>query len=173
MGGKTVDHLIDGADWVVKPGHRGQEAARHLWGKPRRLRHFVGIGIGQVFAVRCRPRGRSNLLTFMDTTPRYRETFRELMDKRIGNPKIDQELLRTRSPPFAANKIEVPLFVAQGYNDPRVNHAEAEQIVHALKVHGKPVEYLVKMDEGHGFENPENRLDFYEKMEAFLEMHLL
>ena len=55
------------------------------------------------------------------------------MYKRVGNPKIDQELLRTRSPLFAANKIEVPLFVAQGYNDPRVNHAEAEQIVQALK----------------------------------------
>jgi hypothetical protein len=56
---------------------------------------------------------------------------------------------------------------------PWTRHAEAEQIVHALKANGKAVEYLVKTDEGHGFENPENRLDFYEKMEAFLEKHLL
>jgi dipeptidyl aminopeptidase/acylaminoacyl peptidase len=117
--------------------------------------------------------GVSNLFTFMNTIPPYWETFRELMYERVGNPKIDQELLRTRSPLFAADKIEVPLFVAQGYSDPRVNHAEAEQIVHALKANGKPVEYLLKMDEGHGFEKPENRLDFYEKMEAFLEKHLL
>jgi dipeptidyl aminopeptidase/acylaminoacyl peptidase len=95
------------------------------------------------------------------------------MYKRIGNPKIDQELLHARSPLFAADKIEVPLFVAQGYNDPRVNRAEAEQIVHALKTNGKPVEYLLKRDEGHGFENPENRMDFYERMETFLEKHLL
>ena len=54
-----------------------------------------------------------------------------------------------------------------------MNHAEAEQIVAALKANKKPVEYLVKMDEGHGFENPENRLDFYARMEAFLEKHLL
>ena len=72
----------------------------------------------------------------------------------------------------AADKIEAPLLVAQGYNDPRVNHAEAEQIVEALKAKGSPVEYLVKMDEGHGFQNPENRMEFYEKMEAFLKSHL-
>ena len=65
-----------------------------------------------------------------------------------------------------------PLFIAQGYNDPRVNHAEAEQIVAALKKNGKAVEYMVKMDEGHGFRNPENRLDFYARMESFLAEHL-
>ena len=95
------------------------------------------------------------------------------MYKRVGNPQTDRELLRSRSPLFAAHNIEAPLFVAQGYNDPRVNHAEAEQIVAALKANKKPVEYMVKMDEGHGFENPENRLDFYARMEAFLEKHLL
>ncbi len=42
----------------------------------------------------------------------------------------------------------------------------------ALKKNGKPVEYMVKMDEGHGFRNPENRLDFYGKMEAFLRKYL-
>jgi dipeptidyl aminopeptidase/acylaminoacyl peptidase len=84
----------------------------------------------------------------------------------------DEALLRARSPLFAADKIKAPLFVAQGYNDPRVNHAEAEQIVSALKKNGQPVEYLVKMDEGHGFENPKNQLDFYERMEAFLEKYL-
>ena len=36
----------------------------------------------------------------------------------------------------------------------------------------KPVEYMVKMDEGHGFRNPENRLDFYNRMESFLGEHL-
>ena len=173
-GGKMLDDLIDGADWIVRQGVADE----------KRLGIYGGSygGYATLSALAFRPKvfacgvdyvGVSNLLTFMNTIPPYWETFRELMYKRVGNPKIDQELLRTRSPLFAADKIEVPLFVAQGYNDPRVNHAEAEQIVHALKANGKPVEYLLKMDEGHGFENPENRLDFYEKMEAFLEKHLL
>ena len=173
-GGKMLDDLIDGADWIVRQGIADK----------KRLGIYGASygGYATLSALAFRPKvfacgvdyvGVSNLFTFMNTIPPYWETFRELMYKRVGNPKIDQELLRTRSPLFAADKIEVPLFVAQGYNDPRVNHAEAEQIVHALKANGKPVEYLLKMDEGHGFENPENRLDFYEKMEAFLERHLL
>ena len=173
-GGKMLDDLIDGADWVVSQGIADK----------KRLGIYGGSygGYATLSALAFRPKvfacgvdyvGVSNLLTFMDTIPPYWETFRELMYKRIGNPKIDQELLRLRSPLFAADKIQVPLFVAQGYNDPRVNHAEAEQIVRALKANGKPVVYLVKMDEGHGFENPENRLEFYEKMESFLEKHLL
>ena len=173
-GGKMLDDLIDGADWIVRQGIADR----------KRLGIYGASygGYATLSALAFRPKvfacgvdyvGVSNLFTFMNTIPPYWETFRELMYKRIGNPKTDQELLRMRSPLFAADKIEVPLFVAQGYHDPRVNHAEAEQIVQALKANGKSVEYLMKMDEGHGFENPENRLDFYEKMEAFLEKHLL
>jgi len=41
-----------------------------------------------------------------------------------------------------------------------------------LKANKQPVEYMVKMDEGHGFANPENRIDFYRHMEAFLKKYL-
>ena len=40
--------------------------------------------------------------------------------------------------------------VVQGANDPRVNKAEADQIVIALRDRGFPVEYLLAPDEGHG-----------------------
>ena len=46
------------------------------------------------------------------------------------------------------DKIKVPLFIAQGSERPALNHAEAEQIVAALKRNGNPVEYMLKMDEG-------------------------
>jgi dipeptidyl aminopeptidase/acylaminoacyl peptidase len=173
-GGKMLDDLIDGADWIVRQGIADKKRLGIYGASYGGYATLCALAFRpKVFACGVDYVGVSNLSTFMSTIPPYWETFRELMYKRVGNPKIDQELLRTRSPLFAADKIEVPLFVAQGYNDPRVNHAEAEQIVHALKANGKPVEYLLKMDEGHGFENPENRLDFYEQMEAFLEKHLL
>ena len=34
------------------------------------------------------------------------------------------------------------------------------------------LEYIVKENEGHGFHNEENRFEFYEAMERFLEKHL-
>ena len=76
------------------------------------------------------------------------------------------------SPFFNADKISVPLFVAQGANDPRVRKEESDQIVDALRRRGVDVEYLVKDNEGHGFSNEENRFEFYRAMERFLDRHL-
>ena len=65
-----------------------------------------------------------------------------------------------------------PLMVVQGANDPRVTKVESDQIVAALEARGVEVEYMVKDDEGHGFANPENRLDLYRAMERFFAEHL-
>jgi dipeptidyl aminopeptidase/acylaminoacyl peptidase len=80
--------------------------------------------------------------------------------------------MRATSPVFQADRIRTPLFVAQGARDPRVNKAESDQIVQALRKRGVQVQYLVKDNEGHGFANEENRFEFYETMEGFLQQHL-
>ena len=81
-------------------------------------------------------------------------------------------MLEAYSPALHADKIVAPLFIAQGANDPRVNKAESDQMVAALRERGVDVEYMVKDNEGHGFHNQENRFDFYRAMEAFLAKHL-
>jgi dipeptidyl aminopeptidase/acylaminoacyl peptidase len=91
-----------------------------------------------------------------------------MMYEMIGDPESEQALLRAVSPVFHADRIAAPLFVAQGANDPRVKKAESDQIVDALRSRGIEVEYMVKDDEGHGFENEENRFHFYRAMERFL-----
>ena len=90
---------------------------------------------------------------------------------RVGDIE-DEEFLKSRSPLFKADKIKIPLLIAQGANDPRVKQAESEQIVEAVRKAGKPVEYLLFPDEGHGFARPENRLKFCAHAEAFLARHL-
>jgi len=47
----------------------------------------------------------------------------------VGNPKKDSVLIAAASPVLHADKIKVPLLVAQGANDPRVNKAESDQMV--------------------------------------------
>jgi len=78
----------------------------------------------------------------------------------------------SRSPITKVDSIRIPMLIAQGANDPRVNQAESEQIVAALKANEQYVEYVVYPDEGHGFARPENRLDFYGKTEDFLARYL-
>ena len=62
--------------------------------------------------------------------------------------------------------------MAQGAKDPRVKQSESDQIVSALRARGIDVPYLLKENEGHGFRNEENRFEFYEMAEDFLEKHL-
>ena len=84
----------------------------------------------------------------------------------------EPKLLTAASPLFHADKIKVPLLVAQGANDPRVKKAESDQIVEAVKKHGIEVQYMVKDNEGHGFRNEENRFEFYRAMEDFFAKHI-
>lgn len=116
--------------------------------------------------------GVSNLFTFMNTIPPYWTPYLDQFHEMVGDPKKDSLLLASASPALHADKIKTPLFIAQGANDPRVNKAESDQMVEALKKRGVVVEYMVKNDEGHGFRNQDNRFDFYGAMEKFLDKHL-
>jgi dipeptidyl aminopeptidase/acylaminoacyl peptidase len=108
----------------------------------------------------------------MNTIPPYWKPYLEMMYEMVGNPEKDKDLLAERSPALHAHQIKAPLLIAQGANDPRVNKDESEQIVNALKRNGISVQYILKENEGHGFANEENQFEFYEAMEAFLNLHL-
>lgn len=116
--------------------------------------------------------GVSNLLTFMNTIPPYWKPFLVKMHAMVGDPVKDKAKLEANSPALHADRIVTPLFIAQGAHDPRVNKAESDQMVQALKARGVEVEYMVKDNEGHGFHNDENKFEFYEHMERFLAQHL-
>ncbi len=116
--------------------------------------------------------GVSNLFTFMNTIPPYWKPLLDMMYEMVGHPEKDAVQMEATSPALNAHRIMTPLFVAQGANDPRVNIAESDQIVEAMRKRGVEVEYMVKDNEGHGFSNEENRFDFYRAMEAFLAKHI-
>jgi dipeptidyl aminopeptidase/acylaminoacyl peptidase len=97
-----------------------------------------------------------------------------MFNVRMGDPSTPEgkALLIERSPLTSANKIKTPLMIAQGANDARVNHAESEQIVVALRDRGFPVEYLLIPDEGHGFARPVNIMASLMATEKFLAKYL-
>jgi dipeptidyl aminopeptidase/acylaminoacyl peptidase len=90
----------------------------------------------------------------------------------VGNPETDADYFRAVSPIFHTNKIKVPVLIAQGALDPRVNMNETHQFVKELKKKKVPVTYIFKEKEGHVFRNNENRLEFYKELEIFLEQNL-
>ena len=76
------------------------------------------------------------MFTFMNTFPPYWKPYRKMLYEMIGDPKKDSLMLAEVSPVFHADKIRCPLLVLQGANDPRVNKAESDQMVEALRKRG-------------------------------------
>ena len=116
----------------------------------------------------------SNLITLLDAIPPYWEAGRKQMYTRMADPTTPdgKALLIAESPLTSAKAIVTPLMVVQGKNDPRVNIRESNQIVAAVRDNGKPVEYLVAPDEGHGFARPINNLAMVTAMEQFFSKYL-
>jgi len=105
--------------------------------------------------------GISNFVTFLENTEDYRRAFRRLEygDERVPGMRV---FLESISPLNHADRIDIPLLVVQGRNDPRVPAAQSERIVMALRLRGRPVWYIEALNEGHGYERKENR-DIYEQ----------
>lgn len=114
--------------------------------------------------------GMADLVTFLENTGAYRKALREA---EYGSLDTDRELLTALSPVHRVDRINAPLLVIHGANDPRVPVGEAEQIVRALRARQRPVEYLRFDDEGHGIARFDNRVTAYTAVAEFLARHLL
>jgi dipeptidyl aminopeptidase/acylaminoacyl peptidase len=116
--------------------------------------------------------GISNFVTFLQNTSEYRRDQRraEYGDERIADMR---QFLETISPARQSTKINRPLLVAQGANDPRVPLSESDQIVAAVEKNGAPVWYVVGKDEGHGFQKKANTDFMRAVMVEFMRQHLL
>ena len=114
--------------------------------------------------------GIANFETFLENTARWR---RHLREAEYGSLENDRELFKRISPIHKVDKIQAPLLVIHGANDPRVPVGEAEQIVERLKELGRHVEFLRFEDEGHGIAKIPNRIKAYTAIGDFLERTLL
>lgn len=170
---KMQDDITEGVEWLIGQGIANPKRIAIYGGSYGGYAVLAGLTLTpKLYACGIDYVGVSNLFTFMKTIPPYWRPMLEMMYEQVGNPDTDAEQLDATSPALHADKICVPLFIAQGANDPRVNKAESDQMVEALKKRGIEVEYMVKDNEGHGFHNQENRFDFYRAMEAFLAKYL-
>lgn len=170
---KMQNDITDGVKWLIEQGIANPNRIAIYGGSYGGYATLAGLTFTpDLYACGIDYVGVSNLFTFMQTIPPYWRPMLEMMYEQVGHPEHDADQLAATSPALHADKIKVPLFVAQGANDPRVNKAESDQMVEALRQRGVVVEYMVKDNEGHGFHNQENRFDFYRAMERFLKAHL-
>ena len=172
--GKTMqDDITDGVNWMISQGFADPKRIAIYGASYGGYATLAGITFTpDLYVCAVDYVGVSNLFTFMSTIPPYWKPYLDMMYEMVGDPEKDKELMTAASPVFHVDKIKCPLFIAQGANDPRVAKAESDQMVEALKKRGIDVPYMVKDNEGHGFGNEENRMDFYKEMERFFGKYL-
>lgn len=167
------DDLIDGVNWLVEQGISDRHKIGIMGASYGGYATLVGLTFTpDVFACGIDLVGPSNIVTLYKSIPPYWKPIMAIWQYRVGDLATEEEFLKSISPLFLADKIKKPLLIGQGANDPRVKQAESEQIVEALREAGKPVQYVLYTDEGHGLARPENRLHFYAVAEEFLAQHL-
>ncbi|GAB7094723.1 S9 family peptidase [Halolamina litorea] len=112
--------------------------------------------------------GIADFQTFLENTGEWRRSHRAAEYGSLDDP----ELLERISPIHDVDRIQCPLFIQHGANDPRVPVGEAEQIAEAVEARGIPVETCIFEDEGHHTTDRENLIEEFERIAAFLEEHV-
>lgn len=172
-GGKMQDDITDGVRWLISEkiadpkriaiygySFGGFSALHGLFNQP------------DLYQCGASYSGFTNLYTYLKDIPPYFRPYQQMYYETVGNPEKDSEYFRAVSPVFHTDKIKVPVLIAQGARDPRVNMNETNQFVKELKKKNVPVTYILNEDEGHYFRNIENRLEFYRELEVFLDKNL-
>jgi dipeptidyl aminopeptidase/acylaminoacyl peptidase len=172
MGRAMQDDLDDGVKWLVDQGmvdrkrvcimgaSYGGYAA--MWAAVRNPDVYqCAISFAGISDVAAMLRYDRKLFS----ATRYYKDWREKIQ---GDKEFD---LASVSPLRAVDRVGIPLLIAHGGRDENVPPSQSKKLHDALTKANKPHEFVLYKDEGHGFENPENAIDFLKRIEAFLKKH--
>jgi dipeptidyl aminopeptidase/acylaminoacyl peptidase len=81
-------------------------------------------------------------------------------------------MLRAVSPVQQAGRIKAPVLLAFGEADRRVPLEHGSKMRAALQAAGNEPEYVVYEGEGHNWQRTASRVDFAQRLERFLALHL-
>jgi dipeptidyl aminopeptidase/acylaminoacyl peptidase len=101
------------------------------------------------------------------------ETYKQYgMPDLVGDPVKDAEQLKATSPLVQAARITQPLLLAYGGADERMPLYHGKKFYDAVKRTNADVEWVLYPEEGHGWYLPKTRIDFWGRVEKFLERHI-
>ena len=170
------DDVTDGVEWLVKQGAVDKDRVclyggsyggyGVLWGLIKTPELYkCGVAFVAVTDV--------SMLFDVNWDFIYRSDFMDYTAKdAIGDPQREAEKFRSVSPLYNADKLKAPVLLAYGGEDLRVPMKHGDQFRAALDKYGKPYEWVVYRQEGHGFNKDENLFDFYRRVDAFLKKYL-
>ena len=164
------DDLVDAVRWAIDEGIADPDRIAIMGASYGGYAALAGLTRDpELFAAAIAEVGPSNLRTLIDSIPPYWESLRINFERMIGVGTVDLDAI---SPLQHVERIQRPLLLGHGANDPRVKLSESEAIAAAMAKRNLPIDFVVFPDEGHGFANPRNALAMTALQEAFLSEHL-
>lgn len=91
------------------------------------------------------------------------------LNRALGTDKVE---LAARSPARHAAEIGVPVLLAHGYRDARVDVRHPHQMKSELSKRKQPVEYIEYSNTGHALMLDRHQQDFYARLLRFLDAHI-
>lgn len=177
LGGDEIVDLFFAARWLEKnkgykphqigvygSSHGGYATMRALTFPPETNDHneLYPFGFGLSHA------GFSDIISFFNTS-----NIPDWVILEAGDPTIDAETLRDRSPLTHVDRLNAPLLLTHGSNDSRVPVAESRQFAEAADTADAPVTYVEFEGQGHGISGLQNTLRYYRAVFSFLEEEVL
>jgi dipeptidyl aminopeptidase/acylaminoacyl peptidase len=97
---------------------------------------------------------------------------RKSLEETIGDPRTDAEAMRISSPLYRYRELAVPVLLAHGTEDFRVDYEHTRRLARMLGSAGRPPVLVTLEGEAHGVEDPANQEKLWEAVAAFLRANL-
>jgi len=109
-----------------------------------------------------------NLLFERNLAPKTKEF---LIDY-IGDPAMSSDYFKSISPVYLARELKIPVYLAQGDEDLRVDPEHAYRMKAMLDIYHKKYEWDILKGEAHGFNDYLSAASYYEKLAKFLKNNI-
>lgn len=168
------DDLVDAAQWAVKQGHADPQRICIAGASYGGYATLMGlIRNPEIFRCGVQWVGVTDIdlmysISWSDSSEDWKGYGMPVL---VGDRVKDAKQLAETSPIRQAARLKQPLLMAYGGLDRRVPLEHGKQMRDAL-AHNSGVEWIVYADEGHGWYSEKNRVDFWTRVDAFLDKHL-
>ncbi|MDX1443687.1 MAG: S9 family peptidase [Gammaproteobacteria bacterium] len=177
-GGKMQDDLTDATRWAIEKGIADEDRICIYGGSYGGYATLAGVvkepdlyqcGVGYVGVYDLQWFAEGDASDMYRGDGERREGAHYFKETRVGK---DPEFLRANSPVHNVEKIKADLFIVHGGSDVRVPIGHYDRLTEALDEIGKDYESMVKEEEGHGFQDVDNRVELYTEMLEFFDEHI-
>lgn len=167
------DDITDGVKWAIEQGYADPKRIGIYGASYGGYAAMAGVtNTPELYRCAVNYVGVTDIGLLLKTIPKSWESGRKQLQAMTGTEAERQANMERVSPLRNVEKIQVPLFLAYGELDERIDMKHVTRLIRELKKHNKKYEFMVRSFEGHGYVRPENKLAYYKALERFLKHNL-